>query len=226
MTRNSRLPLALFALAGSALALSACNPSGSAAAPKRSGPVAQASAAANPVSARSARPSRAPARPAATAASAGASHAAAGGSTAGGSAAGRPAASRPAPGPSSSRPSAPATSPALTRVVADCDVASPGLSARPSGIVIACADGNLGVENMTWSNWGTLAASGQGTLYENLCQPNCAEGKYGKYPVAVTLSGVKSSSEGRYFSELSVTWEGTRPPNQTPNSFVLEGPAS
>lgn len=124
--------------------------------------------------------------------------------------------------------SASTTSPAPTGVVANCDAASPSLSERPSGIVIACADDGLGAEDMIWSNWGTSTATGQGILYENECTPaaSCGASQFSTYPVKVTLSDVKSSSDGPYFSELSVTWEGNRPPNQTPNSFALEGPAS
>lgn len=178
MKRYVHLPLVLFALAGSALAVTACNPDGSTAAPRHSAPAASTAAVSHPA----------------------ARH-------------------------SSPEPSASAPSRALTRVIANCDLSSPGLTARPSGIVIACGDGNLGVERLAWSDWGTYTASGQGTLYENLCQPDCAAGKYGRYPVAVRLSGVKSSSEGAYFSELSVTWKAGRPPNSTPNSFELQGPA-
>lgn len=111
-------------------------------------------------------------------------------------------------------------------MVADCAKAPDTLRLRPGYIVIACADGGLGVEKLTWTRWGTITATGQGELYENLCQPNCAEGKFGTYPVLVRLSRVKTSARGAYFSELSVTWEGRRPPNSTSDSFPLLPPAA
>lgn len=213
MKRNSHLPLALFALAGTTLALTACNPSGSgAAAPPHSAPAVKAAATAKPSATHPVRPSNSPSRPAVSASAT--SH----------PVASSPSASRPAPGVPSPKPSVSSVSPTLTRVSADCGA----LSARPSGIVIACADHGLGVEGLTWNNWGTTTATGQGTLYENECTPtaSCGEAQFSKYPVKVTLSDVKSSSGGPYFSELSVTWEAGRPSNATPNSFTLEGPAS
>jgi hypothetical protein len=54
--------------------------------------------------------------------------------------------------------------------------------------------------------------------------PNCATGGFAHYPVAVTLSVVKASAKGPWFSRLTVTWEGSRPPNQTPDNFTLVPP--
>jgi hypothetical protein len=125
--------------------------------------------------------------------------------------------------PTISPPASPAPA-AVTRVVANCAGAPDTLALRPKSIVIACADGNLGVKKMAWTRWGDSSATGRGTLYENMCQPNCAEGKFADYPVAVTLSTAKSSSQGAWFSELTVTWEGARPSNSTPDNFPLMAP--
>jgi hypothetical protein len=100
------------------------------------------------------------------------------------------------------------------------------LSTRPTEIVLACADNGIGVEHMTWSNWDGTTATGQGLLWENLCQPNCATGKIATYPAAVTLSGVKASAQGPYFSSLAVTWQGNRPPNSTPETWSLMPPGN
>ena len=146
----------------------------------------------------------------------------------GGTAAGRGSgtASSPAVSPQShASPSATPVAPApVPRVVADCSKAPETLRVRPTGIVIACADGGLGFEKLTWARWGTSGATGQGELYENQCQPDCAEGKFATYPVLVALSRVKTSPQGAYFSEVTVTWEGRRPPNSTPHSFPLMPP--
>lgn len=112
-------------------------------------------------------------------------------------------------------------------VVADCASAEPfTLSREPSSIALACADDDLRLEGLTWADWTASGAAGHGTLLENQCVPNCAEGNFAKYPVAVTLSGVKSSAEGPWFGRLTVTWERNRPPNQTPDTFTLEPPGS
>jgi hypothetical protein len=123
-------------------------------------------------------------------------------------------------------PSSPAVAPDVG-VVADCASAEPfTLSREPSSIVLACADDGIRVEDLAWSAWTASGAAGHGTLLENRCVPNCAEGNYAKYPVAVTLSGVTSSAEGPWFKRLTVTWERDRPPNQTPDTFTLESPGS
>jgi len=110
-------------------------------------------------------------------------------------------------------------------VVADCAAAAPyPLSREPVSITLACADAGIGVQDMLWTNWTTTAATGTGLLWEKLCVPDCANGKMGYYPVAVTLSAVRASAKGQWFSELTVSWQGSRPPNQTPDTFTLMPP--
>lgn len=110
-------------------------------------------------------------------------------------------------------------------VIADCTSPPPyRLSTRPSAITLACADNGWGVEEMTWTSWTTSAATGHGTFWEKLCKPSCATGKIGTYPIVVTLSAVKTSSQGPWFSRLTVTWEATRPPSTLPDRFPLLAP--
>jgi hypothetical protein len=110
-------------------------------------------------------------------------------------------------------------------VVANCTSAPPYRpSARPASITLACADDGLGLEKMTWNSWAAPIATGRGMLWEKLCHPNCAEGKVGTYPVDVTLSAVKSSSSGPWFSRLTVAFQGQRPPGTLPSSFGLIRP--
>lgn len=92
--------------------------------------------------------------------------------------------------------------------------------------MLTCADDDLRVEGPTWSSWTASGAAGHGTVLENQCVPNCATGKFAKYPVAVALSAVKSSAEGPWSSRLTVTWGRDRPPNQTPDTFMLTPPGS
>jgi hypothetical protein len=100
------------------------------------------------------------------------------------------------------------------------------LSVEPAGIGLACADDGWGVEHMTWNDWTATTATGQGTFFEKLCKPNCAEGKIGYYPVSVTLSVVKTSPQGRWFSSLTASFPGARPPGIIPPSFSLMPPTS
>ena len=121
-------------------------------------------------------------------------------------------------------PSAPSP---VTGVVADCTSALPyRLSIRPSAIALACADNGWGVEDMTWTSWTASAAAGHGLFWDKLCQPSCAAGKIGTYPVAVTLSAVKASPRGPWFSHLAISWEAAKPPRPAPDSFPLTPPRS
>jgi hypothetical protein len=132
------------------------------------------------------------------------------------------------PPPPATLPASPA--PATTRpvpgVVADCIRAPDRLGIRPAEVTLACADAGLGVENMTWTSWTTSAATGTGLLWEKLCKPDCAAGQIGTYPVAVTLSAVKTSSQGPWSGRLTVTWEAARAPSQAPDSFLTPPPVS
>jgi len=115
--------------------------------------------------------------------------------------------------------------PADVYVVADCAAATPySRSREPLSITLACADDGIGVQDMLWTSWTATAAKGSGLLWEKLCVPDCAAGRVGYYPVDVTLSSVRSSAKGHWFSELTVSWQGSRPPNQTPDTFTLMPP--
>jgi hypothetical protein len=115
--------------------------------------------------------------------------------------------------------------PAGVYVVANCAAAAPyPLSREPASITLACADAGIGVQDMIWMTWTAKAATGSGLLWEKLCVPDCATGKIGYYPVGVTLSAVRGSAKGPWFSELTVSWQGSRPPNQTPDAFPLMPP--
>jgi len=112
----------------------------------------------------------------------------------------------------------------LPGVVADCTTAPPhGLTARPTEIVISCADAGLGVGHLTWSSWTASSATGQGSLWLNLCKPDCADGTFAYYPVKTALSHVKDSSDGPWFGVLTITFEGTRP-DSLPGTYNLMPP--
>jgi hypothetical protein len=110
-------------------------------------------------------------------------------------------------------------------VVANCATVPYTLSREPLSITLACADAGIGVQDMLWSSWTATGATGSGLLWEKLCVPDCATGKMGYYPVGVMLSAVRASVKGQWFSALRVSWQGNRPPNQTPDTFTLMPPS-
>jgi hypothetical protein len=69
-----------------------------------------------------------------------------------------------------------------------------------------------------------MSAAGQGSLWLKLCKPNCAEGKYGYYPVRVTLTDVRDSAYGPWFGDLKIAYEGLRPPYTLPFSYRMLPP--
>ena len=59
---------------------------------------------------------------------------------------------------------------------------------RPESITLTCADGGMLVTDIQWNKWTINGASGSGTYSENICEPNCAEGRRINVEVTVRLS--------------------------------------
>lgn len=63
---------------------------------------------------------------------------------------------------------------------------------EPKRITLACADADVVAKHIGWSNWNADKAKGQGQLYINDCDPNCAGGHFDKYDVKVTLLNIQT----------------------------------
>jgi len=118
--------------------------------------------------------------------------------------------------------------------VIDCGKSLSTLEVRPASLLLACADGTAGLQDLTWSHWGTAitatgsmgTATGAGEFFLNECNPNCAQGHDQTYPVQVTLSVVYSSPYGgTYVGQASLTWPGNRPPAGTKSTYILPDPS-
>jgi hypothetical protein len=59
---------------------------------------------------------------------------------------------------------------------------------RPEQIMLTCADGGMIVTDIKWQTWNSKGATGTGTYSQNMCEPNCAEGKRVEVPVRLRLS--------------------------------------
>ena len=77
---------------------------------------------------------------------------------------------------------------------------------------------------MSWATWTSKAATGQGQLWLNLCQPDCAAGKLAHYPVTVTLSDAQASAHGPWFKNLAITWGSPKPSPLPPATYALMSP--
>ena len=59
---------------------------------------------------------------------------------------------------------------------------------RPEEIMLTCADGGMIVTDIRWQTWTTTGATGTRTYSQNMCDPNCAEGRRVDVPVTIKLS--------------------------------------
>ena len=93
--------------------------------------------------------------------------------------------------------------------VLDCDHRA---RIRPAEINYACADNNGRVTRIIWTSWDTSHASGKATHHHNLCEPDCASGKFQDDPVLIELTSVR---DGR-FTDMVLT-----DPAGTPSTVPL-----
>jgi hypothetical protein len=86
---------------------------------------------------------------------------------------------------------------------------------KPGTIYLACADDGLGLTRLHWTSWTPELASAYGTLWENDCKPNCAQGHIHYYPVVAVLWGgatVAGHRSERRYTEVTVSFTKHRPP--------------
>ena len=75
---------------------------------------------------------------------------------------------------------------------------------KPENITITCADGETYVEKIQWSTWGQEGATGMGIYSENMCEPNCVDGKRVTAPVNLILSNLTEQNGKYYFRTLDI----------------------
>jgi hypothetical protein len=85
-------------------------------------------------------------------------------------------------------------------------------SYKPTTIVVTCADANVTVQDIEYSNYGETSAHGKGTASINTCDPTCVAGKTQPFPVTVALTQPRSCGNGEQFTRLTVMFTGTAPP--------------
>ena len=98
----------------------------------------------------------------------------------------------------------------------DCEY----LEQRPEQLTKFCADAGVLIYDITWESWGYNGAEGTGTYSENLCEPNCAEGKRVEAKVDLYLSGlevIEGKKVLRYLSANTIIGE------QLPNGETYVG---
>ena len=76
---------------------------------------------------------------------------------------------------------------------------------KPDYITLTCADGGMAIEEIKWQSWGTGEAIGAGIYTENNCQPECANGKLVKTPVAISITSLTQYKSKFYLKDLVIT---------------------
>jgi hypothetical protein len=103
------------------------------------------------------------------------------------------------------------------------------LDYKPKQIVFACGDGGVYFGNITWSKWDNNGATGTGTLYNNVCVPNCAAGNVEKYTKVKLTLGDSASGPGfntfvNTFTSLTGDYKGLGPAMADSSQWTLDNP--
>jgi hypothetical protein len=97
-------------------------------------------------------------------------------------------------------------------VILDC---SGQRQARPSSLILTCADANDALTALHWASWAGSQAFGTGTEKVNTCTPDCADGKFVSYPALITLwrpEPLPGHPGVRYFTRITRIYPFNRPP--------------
>ena len=87
-------------------------------------------------------------------------------------------------------------------VLNECNVPTAGAAVMPTTIVLACADANASLVDLTWSAWTQGSATATGQYTRNTCVPDCAEGTFVTSRAEVRLAFPIESGVGPQFASL------------------------
>lgn len=73
---------------------------------------------------------------------------------------------------------------------------------------------------LSWSSWTATAGHGTGFAWINNCKPNCAAGTFHQYPVKLEVSQPKHEGGHFIFTQMTVTYTGTRPAHSQKTSLM------
>ena len=91
---------------------------------------------------------------------------------------------------------------------------------KPEAITFTCADGNMYVDQILWSEWNQTGARGTGTYNVNDCEPDCADGTMLRGPVDITLSN-PTEYKGKFYLRTLVinSADGKNLPKMTSDTY-------
>ena len=85
------------------------------------------------------------------------------------------------------------------------------LVSAPKSLMLACGDGNYGLERIAWRGWGGSTATAKATVRANDCKPYCAAGHFHTYPVTVTVDRLAKCGLAPAYDRLTIVYAGARP---------------
>lgn len=93
---------------------------------------------------------------------------------------------------------------------------------KPTGIVLACGDGNTFLASMKWSSWTATSATGTGSYTYNTCTPSCVAGKDVSYHVSVVLSAPKPCKKQAHktFTDVKLTYTAGKPSHPVTSAHI------
>ena len=106
-------------------------------------------------------------------------------------------------------------------IVGSCTGATP--KHEPATLFLS-GDGSLWAKDITWSQWGTPTAVGDGTAEANNCQPDCAHGTYSAHPVTITLSEPQPWRDDRAYTRAAYSIPSLHQ-HETFSQGLIPGPA-
>ena len=68
---------------------------------------------------------------------------------------------------------------------------------KPRRVILACGDAGFYATGLKWKRWGGGWADGRGVAHANNCDPSCAEGTFGQYPVRLVATSRKRCRNGK-----------------------------
>jgi hypothetical protein len=97
---------------------------------------------------------------------------------------------------------------------------------RPRTLILACADENDYLTQLSWASWGPKLAKATGVQKENDCMPDCAAGHFHSYPVNVVFWDATAARPGEQrFTKVTLRYRGARPPvNGRPGPVTVTMP--
>lgn len=92
---------------------------------------------------------------------------------------------------------------------------------QPKELTLACADGGQLVQDIRWFNWGDLSATGEGVVFTNLCDPNCADGTIARTKAKLTLLYPKDVNGASVFTVMQLLYTETPKGHQNAENVEL-----